>query len=145
MQKKYNVVSQATWRKIKNEYIFGNLSYGELSKKYGVPRTTIGAKGKKEGWVRECNEITDNIRQMTKEKLVEKSVNANEQAMDIFNEVLSKLSEASKSIDPMDTVGIKQIVSSMKELKEMGVIYIDKKDDDEIIVRFEDEVDDYVD
>lgn len=38
------------WEKIREEYMSGGGSYGDLAKKYGIAKSTLGARGKQEDW-----------------------------------------------------------------------------------------------
>lgn len=49
------------WEKVKTEYITTEISYRQLSKKYGIPINTLGERGKKEGWVQARKEYKDSV------------------------------------------------------------------------------------
>ena len=60
------------WKKIKAEYLRGGTSYGKLAQKYGIPKTTIASKAKREGWGELQQEISDETRTKVVQKIAEK-------------------------------------------------------------------------
>lgn len=63
------------WLRIKSEYVNGNISYRELSEKYGVSQSAIRKKAASEKWtgtkIEQLNRIETKIEQKTEEKIAD--------------------------------------------------------------------------
>ena len=66
----------ADWLKIKSEYVSGNVSYRELSEKYGVSQSVIRKRAAAEKWTGTKTEQRNKIRTELEQKTVEKISNA---------------------------------------------------------------------
>ena len=57
------------WKKIKTEYARGGTSFGKLAEKYGIPRSTIADRAKREDWVALRRDVSDATRAKTVQKI----------------------------------------------------------------------------
>ena len=94
------------WVAIRTEYIESGLSYKKLSEKVGVPYEKLKKRALKEGWgklkkQRRSLDVTPDLTQITN-KLIQKTGHA-----------IDRLDE---DVDPQK---LKQLVSSVKDLKEL--------------------------
>lgn len=123
MQKKSKAVSQSAWREIKTEYVETDISLRALEKKYGIPFSAIREKSVKEDWKRLREERKDAVYQNQKSKLDEMKADNDStvRAFKIAFSLLDKIEESVAVIDPADTSSIKQLTTSLKDLKEIGV------------------------
>lgn len=140
MQKEKKVVSHTTpdWELIKTEYLSTKISLRKLSEKYSVPITTLQKTSKREGWIELRKQIEVKSNQKTVENISDSNANNTEKAMNIINILMEKAQKTAEMISAGDVYAIKQMVGTMKELKDLGVYQIDNHDN-EIVVVFEDE------
>lgn len=82
----------ADWKKIKAEYITGDLSYRQLADKYGVPFRTLSDRAKKEQWVA--------LRAKHRERVVTKSCRRKEKSQ--VESIVRLKSAADKMVKVLD-------------------------------------------
>ena len=107
------------WNKIKAEYIAGGTSYRKLADKYNIPFSNLKNLAVKEGWV--------NLREQAKNKADSKMVNsvANDisknaiKINDVADKLLDKIITLLDDFDGIDSQSIKQLTSSLKDIKEI--------------------------
>ena len=99
------------WLKIKTEYITDpSATYRNLSKKYGVPKTNLERRAKKEGWV--------SLRRRAEDKAVARAVSEYEKKqakkMETIDRIANKLlRKIEKAVEEIDL----QIVTSVEKTK----------------------------
>ena len=64
---------RVNWKKIKAEYLAGDISYRKLADKYGVSIDTLERRAKREEWVNERKETYGKITAKARQKIVEKT------------------------------------------------------------------------
>ena len=149
------------WNTIKAEYIAGGTSYRKLCAKYGVSRTTLQRKAKDENWI--------DLRSQAEAKTETNMINAIGRSEakkaikieDCADKLLDRIAEVIPLIE--DTQGIKHIASALKDIKDIEGLksaddmreqearikklerdaMADSRQDDEIIVRFADNITTY--
>ena len=107
------------WNKIKAEYIAGGTSYRKLVEKYKVSLQTLQVTAKKEKWVE--------LRRQAQDKSDAKIVNAvandiSKNAVKInavADKLLDKIVLLLDVFDGLDSQSIKQLTSSLKDIKEI--------------------------
>lgn len=130
MKTEKKVVSSATWNDIRKDYVANKIGMRELSRKYGYAVSTISERAKKEGWKR----TAEQVEQMTEQKLIESVSDAQasnaDKAMRIIGKLMDKIEKSIEVIPEGDTQSLKQAVSSIKDLRDMGVFEVisDTKD-----------------
>lgn len=111
------------WNAIKTEYITDeSTSYRKLAEKYGVPLGTIFKRAKREKWIE--------LRQQSQDKMVAKTVAKIENAQidrltrihSITDKALDKLEYALENVDALDTYAFRQIIASIKDIKEIQML-----------------------
>ncbi len=111
------------WNAIKTEYITDeSTSYRKLAEKYGVPLGTIFKRAKRENWI--------GLRQQSQDKMVAKTVAKIENAQidrltrihSITDKALDKLEYALDNVDALDTSAFRQIIASIKDIKEIQML-----------------------
>ena len=108
------------WKEIKTAYITdSSCSYRKLAQKYGVGLNTILNRSKKEGWIKQREQYQDKIVTKTIEKISEKESSRISKYMEITDTLTQKLIQALELVEPSDTYALRQITSSLKDLKEM--------------------------
>lgn len=150
MQKKDSVASHTTtrpkpaydWKKIRDEYLSSGVALRELARKYGMSQATIMRKSKKEGWIAQREHIDSRSMEKTAEKIADGRADINAKAMECIQIIMDKALEGAKTIG-MDSKSLKDYVSILKDLRDIGAISIETKSS-EITVVFEDG-DDYGD
>ena len=106
------------WKEIKEEYVAGGTSYRKLAAAHGVPYGTLGKIAGREGWAelrkqREALEYAANSEENHEEYL-----NGIQSVSLIADKLLARLAELA-DIMVLDTQGIKQMVSALKDLREL--------------------------
>lgn len=110
------------WNKLKAEYIAGGTSYRKLAEKYkdeGVTFNNLKLVAGKEGWA--------NLRKQAMDKATTKMVNdvakdISKNAVkinDVADKLLDKIVMLLDEFDGIDSQSIKQLTSSLKDIKEI--------------------------
>lgn len=60
---------KTNWKKIRAEYAQGGTSFGKLAEKYGIPRSTIADRAKREDWATLRQDVSDETRTKTVQKI----------------------------------------------------------------------------
>ena len=111
------------WNAIKTEYITDeSSSYRKLAEKYKIPLGTIYKRAKKENWVGLKQQSIDNMVAKTVKKIENEQVNRLTRIHSITDRALDKLTKALEEIDPLDTQALRQIVASIKDIKEIQML-----------------------
>ena len=113
------------WNVIKAEYIAGGTSYRKLAEKYNVDRNKIQKRATKEGWT----DLKSQAKAKSESKMVEtiakdiskKSVKINDVADKLLNKIILLLDE----FEGIDSQSIKQLTSSLKDIKDIKGIKSD--------------------
>lgn len=133
--KKYVASSTTEWDTIKKEYCTSKISMHNLAKKYGVAVSTISRRAKLEQW----NRITEQIEKEAEQKLIasvaETRASNADKAQRILDKLMDKLDASIEVVKDGDVQSLKQLVSAMKDLKDMAVYDINTNDK-EITVTF---------
>ena len=84
--------SKIDWIKIKNDYVFNNLTIRELVKKYGVAQSSIGTHCSKENWEKtrqeERNKIETETAQKIRDREIARRVAKNEEHIRLYDDGL---------------------------------------------------------
>ena len=111
------------WSAIKTEYITDeSTSYRKLAEKYGIPLGTLYKRAKKENWVSLRKQSVDKTVAETVKKIENAQVSRLTRIHAITDKALDKLEYALANIDPLDTSGFRQIIASIKDIKEIQML-----------------------
>ena len=111
------------WSKIKTEYITDeSASYRNLAEKYGVPLGTLCKRAKKEDWVALRKQSVDNTVTESVKKIENAQIKRLTRIHGITDKALAKLEYALENLDPLDTQGFRQIIASIKDIKEIQML-----------------------
>lgn len=107
------------WKKIKTEYISGNISYRKLAEKHGVSFNTLKRHAVEEEWHK--------LRQQKDEKATTKIINSISEReakkankiIDVADKLLDKISAMIDKAEDYNTQNIKNLTSALKDLKEI--------------------------
>ena len=102
------------WNEIKEEYVTGETSYRTLAAAHGVSHGPSGKIAAREGWT----ELKKRRESDENEALREEDLNGVPDVSLIADKLLARLSELADGT-ALDTQGIKQIVSALKDLREL--------------------------
>ena len=123
----------ADWIKIKNEYINGDISQRKLAEKHGVPYSTLRHRAAKENWIadKESQRIKmgTKLAQKTAEKISDIESDRMAKIMTLADDAIDILQKALKqttSTKKVETYRLRQIVQSIKDLKD--IVKIDPRD-----------------
>lgn len=120
MPKKANV----DWEKIKNEYITSpDVSYHSLSEKYGIAASAINRRGKEGKWREKREQFVRETEEKTLQKVLEERAKGEakrlEKLYQATDELTDKISAAISKVRPTNTLAIRQLASSLKEIRFM--------------------------
>jgi hypothetical protein len=115
---------EVDWNEIRTEYITTQKSYTDLSKKYGVNRTTIGYKAAEEGWValreqHQAKALTRTLKEIEKNqsKRMVKVFDLTDKVLDTLIKAISgQEGEEARAIVLMDP---KKVTGAIKDIKEI--------------------------
>lgn len=117
------------WKKIKAEYISGNISLRKIAEKYGVSPSTLFQVSAREKWADLKKQTQSKIEARYQESVVDDAVKSKEN----FNSAVDKLLK--KAIDNMDvwvvdTSTMQQFTNALQKIESMK--HIDKSDLDKL-------------
>ena len=123
---KYNspTLSKADWTKIKYDFVTNGCTMRSLSRKYNLAVSTISKRAKKEGWVKLAEQVSEQVEQQSEQIAIKKAVSNNEKAMQIIDALMNKMQEAVKNVNVKDVSAMKSLVTSMKDLRDIGVFEV---------------------
>ncbi len=111
------------WSAIKTEYVTGESSYRELSKKNDVALRTLAERAKNEKWVDLRNEYRNNVATKTIQKSENKQVQRTLKLMSATDELLKKIECTINKMTATDALAdsrlVKQIASALKDIKDI--------------------------
>lgn len=93
----------ADWLKIKSEYVSGNVSYRELSEKYGVSQSVIRKRAAAEKWTgtktEQRNKIRTKVEQKVAERTAEMEADRIVRMLSLTDEFVNKIERAIQEVD----------------------------------------------
>ena len=115
------------WISIRDEYINTSISQRTLAEKYGISFNTLKDKANKEKWSlsrkKQHNKITTKSQQKTAEKIIQSEVRRIDRILSLNDRLTEKIDKAINQLEDedgnIDTYRLRQIVQSMKDLREM--------------------------
>jgi hypothetical protein len=111
------------WKQIKAEYITAeSTSYRKLAEKYKIPLGTLYRRAKKENWVELRKQSVDKTVAKTVEKIENAQVGRLTRIHAITDKALDKLEFALENVDALDTYAFRQIVATIKDIKEIQML-----------------------
>ena len=126
------------WVAIKKEYLSGNISQEALAKKYGVNRTSISTRAKKEEWVKQREEFRDKKLNKTLEVKADKAAEREKRLQsiaDIFLDIIERKAQE----EEITAEAIKKYTSAMKDIKDLQ--NADRKEQEARIAKLQKEID----
>ena len=108
------------WNALRTEYITDeSTSYRKLAKKYKCGVNAIITRSQKEQWIKQREQYQAKTVTKTIEKISERESSRISKYMEITDTLTQKLIKALELVEPSDTYALRQITSSLKDLKEM--------------------------
>lgn len=137
-------MAEINYDAIRTEYLASDVTFASLAKKYGVDRTSISRKAKKDHWDEEKSRLRIRAHEVVQERTIDAQVSLADRCMNILNIMVGKVTEAAQGVQPDDIRAQKDIMSMVKDLNEMGAFVLQESAEDNVLtVRFE--TDDYAD
>ena len=136
----FGVIEMTDWKKLRNEYINGNISYREMAEKYDVSYSAVKYHAHQEHWGEKKRKQAPKLEKMLAEKTAEKIteqtandyVNRRDRIFKLSDKLTEKIELAISQLDVfltedgqmhqtgyVDTQKLRQIVSSLKDIKEL--------------------------
>lgn len=110
------------WKKLKTEYITTDTSYRKLCGKYGVSRTALYSRAKKEKWVEAKKRSKDKIESKMIAKAEEKATDYRSVLYELAYTVAQNIVDFTKdrSLEEMMAIGLKprDITGAIKDLED---------------------------
>ncbi|MBQ8528469.1 MAG: hypothetical protein IJ459_01900 [Clostridia bacterium] len=112
------------WNAVKNRYISEpETSFRSLGEEFGISASAIHRRAKEDGWAGKRERFANNLETKTLEKLTEErargAVKRIKKLYDSQDKLAAKVAEGIKKVSPTNTLAIRQLVSSLKELRAM--------------------------
>lgn len=103
-------MARANWKKIRAEYVGGDVSYRELAERHGVAFDTLSKRAARENW--------SEIRQLSGEKVATKLADA--VAEKVTKELADYLTDGLKALDVALSTTMEKIRAAGLEFKSLG-------------------------
>lgn len=108
------------WSKIKNEYISDpSASYRKLSEKYGVARSTLSERAKKEGWHALKLEAAERAEAKLLETVGEENARIDGKFYEAIDLLLDEACKCLSAPGQLRAVDIKDMSSALKNIKDL--------------------------
>lgn len=111
------------WRKIKTEYITTDTSYRKLCEKYGVPRSNLELRARKEGWVELKRQSQGKAAAKMADAFADKQAERIDKMQTIGDKLLEKIGKGLEKYDASRLVlqpqTLRQITGALKDLKDV--------------------------
>ncbi len=108
------------WGEIKKEYISDqSMSYRKLSEKYGVSRTVIGDRAKKEGWSALRKAATERAEAKLLENVSEKNAKIDSKCYEAIDLLLKAACDYLKAPGHLRAADIKDMSTALKNIKDL--------------------------
>lgn len=117
----------ADWARIKTEYITTNISYRELSQKYGVHYTNIAKRASKEGWQHQRQQQATKTQTKMQQLVERRKIDRAAKLLDVSDLLLQKVMERVEALDALDmgSQEFRHLSATIKDLKEIQMIRSD--------------------
>ena len=112
------------WDTVKNEYISDSeASFRSLSEKYGISASAIHRRAKEGDWARKREDFENRLETKTLEKLLEERAKGAVKRLTVLFSASDKLEKkvlrAVERVDIRNTLAIRQLTSTLKDLSAM--------------------------
>lgn len=125
------------WNAVKNAYISDpEKSFRSLASEFDVSVSAIHRRAKEGGWAKKREQFANKTETLTLEKLAEERAKGEAKRLKLLytaqDKLAKKVSEGISKVDPRNTLAIRQLTSSLRELFGIeGVVATEKKLDGE--------------
>lgn len=114
------------WKKIKAEYVTGEISLANIAKKYGVSASAVQKKSVKEKWAAEKRKqhkkAADKVAKKLNEKNVQKTVSDIERVCSAASKLIAKINRAIDEIDKCEKVTVRTKKTKTEGINEEGQV-----------------------
>ena len=114
------------WKKIKAEYVTGEISLANIAKKYGVSASAVQKKSVKEKWAAEKRKqhkkAADKVAKKLNDKTVRKTVNDIERVCSAASKLIAKINRAIDEVDRREKVTVRTTKIKAEGIDEKGQI-----------------------
>lgn len=118
------------WKKIKAEYVTGEISLANIAKKYGVSASAVQKKSVKEKWAAEKRKqhkkAADKVAKKLNDKTVRKTVNDIERVCSAASKLITKINRAIDEVDRREKVTVRTTKIKAEGIGEKGQMEIEK-------------------
>lgn len=114
------------WKKIKAEYVTGEISLANIAKKYGVSASAVQKKSVKEKWAAEKRKqhkkAADKVAKKLNDKNVRKTVSDIERVCSAASKLIAKINRAIDEVDKCEKVTVRTTKIKAEGIGEKGQI-----------------------
>lgn len=118
------------WKKIKAEYVTGEISLANIAKKYGVSASAVQKKSVKEKWAAEKRKqhkkAADKVAKKLNDKNVRKTVSDIERVCSAASKLIAKINRAIDEVDRREKVTVRTTKIKAEGIGEKGQMEIEK-------------------
>ena len=118
-------MAEIDYDSIKTEYLTTNVSFATLGRKYGLDRTSISRKAKKDKWDEEKARMRNEAHEAAIKSTIDAQVSISETCMEIVTIMTAKIKRAAEICDPEDTKMQRDIMAMVDDLNQMGAFAFD--------------------
>lgn len=112
------------WKKIKAEYVTGEISLANIAKKYGVSASAVQKKSVKEKWAAEKRKqhkkAADKVAKKLNDKTVRKTVNDIERVCSAASKLITKINRAIDEVDKCEKVTVRTKKTKTEGINDKG-------------------------
>lgn len=106
------------WKRMKAEYIAGDISYRELAAKYGVPFGTLRKVAAREQWAQKRAQARTKADTILINKVGAAEGKKASDIIDVADKLLDKITELIETA-PLESQAIRQLTSALKDLRDI--------------------------
>lgn len=107
------------WEAIKTEYATGNMSYRELSEKYGMTYSLICNRGSKDKWAEAREQYRSKKRAKTLDRISSQEAARAAKIFGVADKLLLKIERMADSDKALNGKDIRALTAAVKDLKEI--------------------------
>lgn len=112
------------WKKIKAEYVTGEISLANIAKKYGVSASAVQKKSVKEKWAAEKRKqhkkAADKVAKKLNDKNVRKTVSDIERVCSATSKLIAKINRAIDEVDKCEKVTVRTKKTKTEGINDKG-------------------------
>ena len=123
------------WNEIEAAYVTGGLSYRELAEKFGIPRSTVGKRGFRGGWVAKRKRYEEEVMERMLEENKEAAALRTRRLLEVGDGLLDKVQELTAVTDSPSA--LKTLTEALKNIRDAQMLKEGRQEGDRLTVVLE--------